>query len=139
MGEYVRKLGAVNYGQSYAGPLVRTKWDPAGADTRLREWASRSSGVLIPSMYRLGFGWFDPFDSDPDHSGTYLYPHHDVSHADDSSCSGLVVNLEALALAFKNLNSKTCQIPADDRPAVYEHLSRHASYGGLKPPGFVPV
>ncbi len=112
----------------------KKEWDKGIAISQLRRWASSDgSGDLDKidwSKFKMGFGWFD-FDN-KESVGGYKLPHHYVEGGKLVVCRRGVQS--AMAVLFGAMGG--VNVPASDKPKIYEHLKVHYEDLGLEVPEF---
>ncbi|GAB3117854.1 hypothetical protein GCM10027160_29040 [Streptomyces calidiresistens] len=113
-----------------AVPAVRKAIPPHDTPTTPRPWDGPRTIAAItedarPSELRSVHAWVDP-DGDPEAKSSYRYPHH---HGVDGPA-----NLRAAVIHIAHLNSAACDLPEEDRKAVYEHLAEHLRAADRQPP-----
>jgi len=91
-----------------------------------------------PETYRLAYAWYDENGKDadgdgyPDAKDDYKFIHHQVSTSGDVGAAN--VNGCSQGIAVLNGGRTGTTIPDKDRQGVYDHLAKHLSDAGKKPP-----
>jgi len=98
-------------------------WDATAAELRIRKWASSDDSGDKEKMdwtkYREGFGWYD--SEAEDNAGSYKLPHHDIVGGKLVTVwKGVTAAMGALLGARGGAS-----IPANDKKAIYIHLTNH--------------
>jgi len=121
---------SVPFEETVRAPVGRP-WDGGAAEDRVRRWAGGPEKEGVDwSMYRRAFAWYHR--EDPEDSGSYGLPHHDVVNGRLSVVwRGVAAAMQALLGARGGVD-----IPARDRRSVWSHLARHYRQFEREPPEF---